>query len=87
MHEASLIANLLRKITAIAHEQQASKVVGVHVSLGALSHISPDHLREHFVHAAHGTVADGAQLEIAVHTEPSDPLAQEVWLDSIEVED
>jgi hydrogenase nickel incorporation protein HypA/HybF len=86
MHEASLIAALLRQITAVAQVQHARKVVGVHLSLGALSHIAPEHLREHFMQAAYGTVADGARLDIAVGAETSDPRAQEVWLDSIEVE-
>jgi hydrogenase nickel incorporation protein HypA/HybF len=86
MHEASLIAALLRQITVIAQEQRASKVVGVRLRLGALSHLSPAHLQEHFVQAARGTVADGARLDIAVGSEASNPQAQEVLLDSIEVE-
>ena len=87
MHEFSLMANIICKISSFALEQRASKVVGVTVKLGALSHISPDHLREHFVQATRGTVAEGARLNIKVMTDMTDPQSQEVLLESIEVEE
>jgi hydrogenase nickel incorporation protein HypA/HybF len=55
--------------------------------LGALSHISPEHLREHFLREAHGTIAEGAQLTIEVGHDPGDPRAQDVVLDSLAVEE
>lgn len=85
MHEFSLIADLMRKIESIARDQHASKIVGVKVKLGALSHISAGHFREHFVHAARETIAEGAQLDIEVLTDATDPHAQEIILDSVEV--
>ena len=85
MHEFSLIKDLIQKITSIAHEQRASKVVAVTVKLGVLSHISPDHFHEHFNNATHGTVADGAQLHIEIMNDMNDPTAQEVLLGNIEV--
>lgn len=87
MHELSLIKDLIQKIISIAHEQRASKVVAVTVKLGALSHISPDHFREHFNHATRGTVAEEARLNIKVIKNVKDPLSQEVHLESIEVFD
>jgi hydrogenase nickel incorporation protein HypA/HybF len=87
VHEASLIANLLQQITAIMQQQGTGRVVGVTVRLGALSHLSPDHLREHFVHAARGTIAEGARLTVAIGHDPGDPRAQDVVLDSLEVEE
>lgn len=87
MHEFSLIKDLIRKIISIAHEQRASKVVTVTVKLGALSHISPDHFREHFNHATRGTVAEGARLQIEIMTDMNDPLAQEVLIESIGIAD
>jgi len=87
MHEQSLMADLMRKINAIGQEQQAQKIVRVKVKLGALSHISADHFREHFVQAAQGSCAEQAQLDIEVLTDLNDPNAQEILLDSIEVED
>lgn len=86
MHEASLMADLIHKITTLADAQHASKVTGVQLTLGALSHMSPEHLREHFVQAVQGTVAEGARLDIDAHTDITDPAAQDIRLDSIEME-
>ena len=87
MHEFSLITDLLNKITSIAREQCARKVIGVTVKLGALSHISPDHFREHFVHASQGTIAEGARLNIEFMTDVTDPQSQDVLIQNIEVVD
>jgi hydrogenase nickel incorporation protein HypA/HybF len=86
MHELSLMVDLIRKVESIALEQGASRVLGVKVRLGALSHISPDHLREHFAHASCGTAAEGAWLDVEVLSDATDPNAQEVILESVEVE-
>lgn len=87
MHEISLIKDLIHKVTTIAREQHARKVIGVTVKLGALSHISPDHFREHFVHASHGTISEGARLNIEFMTDITDPQSQEVLIQNIEVVD
>lgn len=87
MHEFSLIKDLMRKITAIAVEQGATRVTGVKVKLGALAHISADHFREHFEEAAVGTAAEGAHLEVELNADESDPNAQDILLDSVEVEE
>ena len=86
MHEASLMSDLMRKIITLADTQQARHVTGVSLTLGALSHLSPDHLREHFIEAARGTVAEGARLDIEARTDITEPTAQDIRLDSIEVE-
>lgn len=86
MHEQSLIGSLIREIQHVAVTQHASKVAGVTVTLGALSHMSPDHFREHFARATRGTLVEGAYLDIEVHNQADDPHAREVILDSIEVE-
>ena len=87
MHEFSLINDLMWKIDAIAREQGARRVVGVKVRLGALPHISPDHFREHFEAAATGTIAEAARLDIETLREERDPHAQDILLDSVEVEE
>jgi len=79
------MADLIRKITTLAEAQQARQVTVVHISLGALSHISPDHLRQHFMCAAKGTVAEDARLDIDARTDITEPLALDIRLDSIEV--
>jgi hydrogenase nickel incorporation protein HypA/HybF len=87
MHEASLIADLLHQIMAIMRQQGTGRVVGVTVKLGALCHISPAHLREHFVHGARGTIAEGARLTLEIGHDPGDLHAQEMVLDCLEVEE
>ena len=85
MHEHSLIANLLRKIDAVVRQENAVRVVGVKVWLGALSHISASHFREHFEAGSRGGTADGACLDIEVSDDPDHPQAQDILLRSVEV--
>ena len=87
MHEFSLVKDLIHKITTIAHEQHASKVLSVTVKIGALSHISHDHFRDHFVYASRGTISEGARLNIEFMTDVTDPQSQEVLIENIEVVD
>ena len=86
MHEASLMADLIGKLLAVASEQKARRIVKVRIKLGAFSHVKPEHLREHFRYAVTGTVAEGAQLDIEMGATTDDAHAQEVLLDSLEVE-
>jgi hydrogenase nickel incorporation protein HypA/HybF len=85
MHEASLMKDLMSKILAISREQKGARVVGVSVRLGALSHMSAGHFREHFAVASSGTIAEGAELNIEVLTDLSDPQAQAILLESVEI--
>ena len=62
MHEAALIDDLMRKIAEVAMRENAGRVTAVRVWLGALSHMSAQHFREHFDHAAAGGIAEGAHL-------------------------
>ena len=87
MHEFSLIADLLRKIQTISAENNNGRVLSVKVKLGALSHISPDHFREHFCQGTKNTPVEGAKLDIEALTDETDPHAQEILLDSVEIED
>lgn len=87
MHEASLMNDLMRKIETVAREQNAAQVLGVSVRLGALSHMSANHFREHFAVASKGTLAEGASLNIEVLTDRKDPHAQEILLESVEIAD
>lgn len=86
MHELSLIADLMRKVIAIAHAEGAAKVLRATITLGALCHLSAPHLRDHFAHVARGTIAEGAQLEITLLTDVHDPRAQEIVLERVEVQ-
>jgi len=86
MHEMSLMRDLLRKISRVAEEQNAARVVGVGVRIGALAHISADHFREHFVDGVRGSLAEGARLDIETSADTADPQAQSIVLTRIEVQ-
>lgn len=87
MHEQSLMADLMKKIFSIVREENAKKVDSVTLRLGALAHISADHLREHFEQAAQGTCAEGARVDVIELEDREDPQAQDIILDSIELVD
>lgn len=84
MHEASLMKDLMGKILSIV-EAEKGDVVTVSVWLGALSHMSPDHFREHYEQAAAGTAAEGARLDIETSSDLNDANAQNVVLKSVEI--
>lgn len=86
MHEASLVRDLVAKVDELAAAEGAKRVTGVCLRLGALAHFSPDHVRQHFVHAAKDTIAEGATLRFEQAGDIHDPDAQGLVLRSIEVE-
>jgi hydrogenase nickel incorporation protein HypA/HybF len=86
MHERALILNLLRQVNDIAAAEGARKVTRVSVWLGALSHMSPGHFREHFDQDAAGSIAEGAELDCTASDDLADPNATSVLLESVEVE-
>jgi len=86
MHEAGLIAGLMRRILEVAEAENATRVVGASVWLGALSHMSAEHFAEHFAQAAAGTVAEGAELAIELSDDATHADAEGVVLHSVEVE-
>jgi hydrogenase nickel incorporation protein HypA/HybF len=86
VHEASVMRGLMAKLESITREQHATRVKKVRVWLGALSHFSAEHFREHFRDASYGTCAENAAVEIEVSTDIVDPRAQELILESIDLE-
>jgi hydrogenase nickel incorporation protein HypA/HybF len=87
MHEMSLVRGLVRQLDEVARAHGARRVIRVRVGLGVLSHLSPEHVREHFAHVSKGTVAEGAALDVVLLTDPTDPRAQDVILESAEIEE
>ena len=87
MHQISLINDLLHKIEDIARRQRAQKVTAVKVRLGALSHISAHHFREHFEEGTKSTLAEGARLETELSGDIHDPHAQDILLLSVDIEE
>jgi hydrogenase nickel incorporation protein HypA/HybF len=86
MHEKALMEDLMRTIESRARAEGALRVTRIRVRLGALSHFTPQHFREHFVDASRGTLAEGAEVETRVRTDPTDADAQGVVLESIDVQ-
>ena len=87
MHETALVRDFVRRIDQIARAAGASHVIGAKVWLGALSHLSAEHFREHFALEARDTLASTATLKIEVSTDPTDPHAQQVRLESVELKE
>lgn len=85
MHEASLMSHLLRQVLDLAAQHQARKVTEVRVQVGAWSHLSQEHLQEHFRQAARGTLAADACI-VAAGASQETFSTHELWLESIAVE-
>ena len=86
MHERALIADITNKVQQLAVADGADRVTRVEVRLGALAHFTPEHFREHFDEAAHGTLAAGAEVVATLDPDIRAPYASDVLLESIEVE-
>ena len=86
MHERALMRDVLARVLAVADLEGAARVTRVTVWLGALSHFTPAHFREHFEDAARGTPAGGAAVEATVSEDTTDPRARDVVVESVEVE-
>lgn len=85
MHERALMADVLRKIEQVARDEGATRVTRVGVRLGALSHFTAEHFREHFDDAARGTVAEGAAVDAALDEDLASPRARDVVIETVEV--
>ena len=60
MHETALVRDIVWRIEDLARTTQARRVSGAKIWLGALSHLSAEHFREHFALEARDTHAVGA---------------------------
>lgn len=87
MHETAVVRDLVRQVEKLAAAERARRVVALEVWLGALSHLSPAHFRDHFRLEARGSVAAGAALRITRSTDTAHPEATGVVLRRIDVED
>jgi hydrogenase nickel incorporation protein HypA/HybF len=86
MHERALMRDVMRKIEDVGRAEGADRVTRVEVRLGALSHFTPDHFREHFADASLGTLAEGADVEAVVDGDQTAAGARDVVVLSVEVE-
>jgi len=86
VHERVLMLDLVGRIDEIARTHDAERVTAIRVRLGALSHFTSEHFREHFADAARGTVAEGALVEAVADGDLTDARAGDVVLEAVEVE-
>ena len=87
MHDQALMRDLVSRIVSLAETEGASGVTRISVRLGALSHFTPEHFREHYRDASRGTIAEGAEIEAVLDEDTTGRNAQGVVLESVEVEE
>jgi hydrogenase nickel incorporation protein HypA/HybF len=87
MHETALVRDVVRRINDLARSTGARRVTGAKVWLGALSHLSAEHFRQHFAVEARRTAAAEATLMIEVSHDLNDPHAQHVRLESVDLDE
>jgi hydrogenase nickel incorporation protein HypA/HybF len=86
VHEQAVMRNLVERVVDVAAAERASAVTRIRVRLGALSHFTPEHFREHFDDASRGTPAEGATVEAQLSPDASAAEAAGVVLESVELE-
>ncbi|MBC8345882.1 MAG: hydrogenase maturation nickel metallochaperone HypA [Candidatus Marinimicrobia bacterium] len=86
MHELTLLNDLLKKVREIAVQEKAKKVKSVSIWLGAMSHISASHFKEHFDLATKDSDLEGVPLNIETSDDAFHPQAQDILLRSVDVE-
>ena len=87
MHETALVRDVVRRIEDVARAAGARRVTGAKVCLGALSHLSAEHFREHFAIEAQGSIAASAMLSIEASGDLDHPDAQHVRLESVDLDE
>jgi hydrogenase nickel incorporation protein HypA/HybF len=86
VHEQALMRDLVGRIDELAAAEQATAVTRIRVRLGALSHFTPEHFREHFDDAARGTRAEGAAVDATLSEDATAVDAAGVVLETVELE-
>jgi hydrogenase nickel incorporation protein HypA/HybF len=86
VHERALMRDVVARVLAVASAERATRVTAIGVRLGALSHFTPEHFREHFADAARETAAAGARVDAVLAADPADRHAADVLLERVEVE-
>jgi hydrogenase nickel incorporation protein HypA/HybF len=86
MHEMGIVRDLVRKLEEAARDAGATRISGAVVWLGALTHFSAEHFRQHFAEETRGTLAQGAALEIEISQDVGHPHAQDVMMRCIDLD-
>jgi len=86
MHDRAVMRDLVAHVEQTAKAAGATRVTKIEVQLGALSHFTPAHFREHFEDASRGTVAEGADVVAELDADVHGERARDAVLTSVEVE-
>jgi hydrogenase nickel incorporation protein HypA/HybF len=81
-----MMNDLVRKLEAVSDSEGRGQVRAIRVRLGALSHFTPQHFREHFEQATQGTIAEGASVDAQLSVDTTTADAQGVVLESVEID-
>ena len=87
MHETALVRDVVRRIEDLGHATGARRITGAKVWIGALSHLSAEHFREHYALEAQGSIAARAILTIEASSDLDHPDAQRVRLESVDLDE
>ena len=87
MHETALVRDVVRRIEDFAQATGARRITGAKIWLGALSHLSAEHFREHYALEAQGSIAAGAILTIEASSDLDHRHAQHVRLESVDLDE
>ena len=87
MHETAFVRDVVRRIEDLAQATGARRITGAKIWLGALSHLSAEHFREHYAIEAQGSIAAGAILTIEASSDLDHPDAQHVRLESVDLDE
>jgi len=85
MHEQSLMQDLVHKAESVVRAAGGTGASRVMVRRGALSHMSPEHLEDHFARIVAGTLLTGARLEIEDDHDITNPGAMDLVLAAVDV--
>ena len=62
MHELAIVEGILRTVVPAAEQNGAVKIEKIYLQIGELSGIVPSCVTQYFVHAAKGSIAEGAEV-------------------------
>jgi len=66
MHQTSNAGDILKATELLARERGLARVSTIRLNLAAWADLDPDEVRDEVLHAAQGTLAEGARIEIEV---------------------
>ena len=85
MHERALMADLVRKVLAVAEAEGAGSVARIRGAPRGAVALHPEHFVEHWLDASRGTIAEGSAVDAAMDESLTGEAAQGVLLESVEV--